>query len=194
MTIPRSALLATLLTLGACATLQQIAALRQVDFSLRGVSGVRLAGVDFSEVRSFGDLSFRDGAALAAAVQEGDLPLELELDVVAANPADNVTDARLVEMSWTLFLEGRETVGGSVDREVVLPRGEPTAVPVPVRLNLVDFYEGNARDLFDLARSLAGVGGEPKEVAVEVLPTVRTSLGPIRYPEPLRLSHTVGRQ
>ena len=184
--------LSALLTLGGCATLQQIAALRQVDFSLRGVSNVRLAGVDFTEVRSFGDLSFQDAARLAAAVQDRNLPLALDLDVVAANPADNATDARLVQMSWTLFLEGRETVSGVVDREVVLPRGEPTAVPVAVGLNLVDFYEANARDLFELARSLAGVGGEPKEVSVEVLPTVQTSLGPIRYPDPVRITHTVG--
>jgi len=178
--------------LAGCATLQQVTALQRVDFSLRGVSNVELAGVDFSRVRSFSDLSLADAAALASAVQGRDLPLRLDLDVVARNPADNYADARLVEMVWTLFLEGRETLSGVVDREVLLPRGSPTDVPVAVRLNLVEFYEGNAQDLFDLARSLAGVGGEPKEVAVEVLPTVQTALGPIRYPEPLRLSYTVG--
>lgn len=180
------------IALAGCATLQQVTALQRVDFSLRGVSNVELAGVDFTRVRSFSDLSLGDAAALASAVQSRDLPLRLGLDVVARNPADNYADARLVEMAWTLFLEDRETVSGVVDREILLPRGEPTDVPVAVRLNLVEFYEGNAQDLFDLARSLAGVGGEPKEVAVEVLPTVQTALGPIRYPEPLRLSYTVG--
>lgn len=178
--------------LSGCATLQQLGALQNVDFDLRGVSNVRLAGIDFSRVRSFSDLSFSDAAALASAVSNRDLPLDLQLDVVAVNPSDNYADARLVEMAWTLFLEDRETVSGMVDREVLLPRGEPTDVPVRVELNLVEFYEGNARDLFELARSLAGAGGEPKEVMVEVLPTVQTSLGPIRYPEPLRLRRTVG--
>ena len=178
--------------LSGCATLQQLGALQNVDFDLRGVSDVRLAGVDFTRVRSFSDLSFSDAAALASAVASQDLPLDLQLDVVAMNPADNYADARLVEMAWTLFLEDRETVSGILDREMVLPRGTPTAVPVRVGLNLVEFYEGNARDLFELASSLAGVGGEPKEVMVEVLPTVQTSLGPIRYPEPLRLRYTAG--
>lgn len=181
-----------LLALTGCATLQQIGALQQVDFSLRGVSQVHLAGIDFTRVRSFSDLSFADAASLAAAVRDRDLPLTLELDVMALNPQDNYADARLVELDWTLFLEGRETVSGVVDREVVLPRGEPMAVPVGVNLNLVEFYEGNAQDLFELAQSLAGVGGEPKEVAVEALPTVQTTLGPIRYPGPIRMSTTVG--
>lgn len=181
-----------LLPLSGCATLQQIGALQQVDFSLRGVSEVHLAGIDFTRVRSFSDLSFADAASLTAAVRDRDLPLTLELDVMALNPQDNYADARLVQLDWTLFLENRETVSGVVDREIILPRGEPTAVPVGVSLNLVEFYEGNAQDLFELAQSLAGVGGEPKEVAVEALPTVQTTLGPIRYPEPIRMSTTVG--
>lgn len=181
-----------LLAPSACATLQQIGALQQVDFSLRGVSQVHLAGIDFTRVRSFSDLSFAEAASLAAAVRDRDLPLTLDLDVMALNPRDNHADARLVQLDWTLFLEGRETVSGMVDREVVLPRGEPIAVPVGVSLNLVEFYEGNAQDLFELAQSLAGVGGESKEVAVEARPTVQTNLGPIRYPRPIRMSTTVG--
>ena len=193
MTLPRlAAVVLSLLALSGCATLQQIGALQQVDFSLRGVSQVRLAGIDFSQVRSFSDLSLSDAAALAAAVRDRDLPLSLQLDVVGSNPPDNYADARMVELDWTLFLEDRETVSGVVDREVVLPRGQPTSIPVNVSLNLVEFYEGNAQDLFELAQSLAGVGGEPKEVALEALPTVQTSLGPIRYPEPVRMSTTVG--
>lgn len=186
-----SVVLASLL-LGGCATLQQFGALRNVDFSLDGVSGVRLAGIDFSRVRSFSDLSLREAAAFATAVRDRDLPLDLTLDVVATNPEDNYADAQLLALRWTLFLEDRETVSGLVDREILMPRGQPTDVPVAVSLNLVDFYEGSAQDLFELAASLAGVGGSPKEVMLEALPTVQTSLGPIRYPEPLRLRATVG--
>lgn len=182
----------SLLLVTACATLQQLTALQRVDFTLEGASDVRLAGIDFTRVRSFSDLSLADAAALAAAVQDGDLPLALQLDVQGLNPVDNNADARLVEMDWTFFLEDRETVSGVLEREILFPRGEPTPVPVAVELNLVEFYEGNAQDLFELGLSLAGMGGEPKEVTVEVLPTVQTSLGPIRYPEPLRLSRMVG--
>ncbi|NIQ52293.1 MAG: hypothetical protein GWN71_02045, partial [Gammaproteobacteria bacterium] len=71
-------------------------------------------------MRSFSDLSFADAAALAAAVNDRDLPLDLRLDVQAHNPADNGADARLLQMSWTLFLEGRETVSGLLDDELVL--------------------------------------------------------------------------
>ena len=56
-----------------------------------------------------------------------------------------------------------------------------------MKFNLIEFFEGNARDLFELALSLAGQGGESKEVALRILPTVSTPLGPIRYPNPVTI-------
>ena len=177
---------------GGCATLGQIRALQRVDFSLDGVSGVRLAGIDVASVRSFSDLAFTDVARLADALRQGDLPLALDVRVLAENPDDNVADARLVEMDWTLLIEDRETVSGRFDREIVLPRGQPTGFPITVELNLIDFYEGSAGDLYEIARSLAGVGGASREVALEAFPVVRTAIGPIRYPGPIRIGTRVG--
>ncbi len=186
--------IAGLLALSGCATLSQITALQRVDFSLEGVSGVRLAGVELDRVRSFSDLSLTDGARLASAVANRELPLSMNVLVLAENPADNFTDARMVRMDWTLLLEERETVSGRITEELVLPRGQPTGFPVLVELNLVEFFEGNARDLFELALSLTGQGGAPKEVALTALPTIETALGPITYDRPIRIvGGTVGR-
>ena len=90
-------------------------------------------------------------------------------------------------MDWTLLVEGRETLSGVFDDEVVLPPGEPRDIPFPVTLNLVEFFDGSARDLFDVALSLAGAGGEPAELAIRASPVVQTVLGPIRYPRPITL-------
>jgi hypothetical protein len=182
------------LALGGCATLQQIAALRNVEFSLDRVSGAHLAGIDLERVRSFHDLSLLDAGRLTLAVSRGDLPLDFQVHVLAENPAANSTDARLVKMDWTLLLQGRETLSGVFDGDVLLPPGQPTDLPIGVRLNLVDFFEGSAQDLLELALSVAGVGGAPKEVALRATPTINTPLGPMRYPRPITiLNQEVGR-
>lgn len=192
--VPRPLVLAASVVLSGCATLGQITALRHVDFTLESVSDVRLAGVDLASVRSFSDLSLTDGARLASAVANRQLPLSLDVNVVGTNPADNFADARMIRMDWTLLLEDRETVSGRLVEELYLPRGEPTVFPVRVELNLVEFFEGSARDLFELALSLSGQGGAPKNVALTALPTVDTALGPITYERPIRIvSTTVGR-
>jgi hypothetical protein len=62
-------------------------------------------------------------------------------------------------------------------------------------MNLVEFVDGSARDLVNLALAISGQGGEPADVALRASPVVQTVLGPIRYPRPLTLVRaTVGRQ
>lgn len=179
--------LAAILALSGCATLQQLVALRDVDFAVDRVTDVRLAGVDLSSVRSYRDLGVADVGRLTLAVSQGDLPMDFRLHLTATNPADNSADARLVRMDWTLLLQDRETISGVFADETLLPRGRPTDVPISMSLDLIDFFEGSAQDLVELALSLAGQGGSPKEVALRATPSVDTSLGPITYPRPITI-------
>lgn len=186
------ALAATLLLAG-CATLRQVAALRSVDFHLDRIAEVTLAGVDLSSVRTPEDLSFADAARVTRAVTEGTLPLGFRLHVTAENPADNTVTARLIGMSWTLFLEGNETVSGTLEREYRLPPGEPRDIPLDVELDLLEFFDRSGPDLIDLALNLAGAGGSPKQVTLRAVPTVETAIGPISYPQPITIvSRRVG--
>jgi hypothetical protein len=181
------------LVLSSCATLQQIAALRDVDFSVDRLSGVRLAGVDLARVRSYSQLSVTEAARLASAVSQRTLPMDFTVHLTAVNPEDNSVDARLVRMDWTLLLQDRETLSGTFADETILRRGQPTDVPIDVSLDLLDFFQGSAQDLFDLALSIADPNAPPTEVALRATPTVDTALGPIRYPRPITIvSRDVG--
>lgn len=165
-----------------CATLQEIVALRQVEFAIDGVGAGRLAGIDLERIRSPSDLGAADAARLAAAVAAEELPFEFTVDVRAENPADNSTTARMVRFAWTLLLNDRETIEGVVDREILLPPGEPRTIPIRMRLDLVEFFDGSAGDLLDLALRFAGAESEGAGVKLRALPTVETPLGPIEYP------------
>jgi hypothetical protein len=170
-----------------CATLQQIAALRSVDFQLARVANVRIAGIDASSVSSYSDLRITDAARVAAAIARRELPLSFQLHVQAENPADNPVTARLVRMQWTLLLEDTETISGLVDQEMELPPGQPRDIPVAIALDLFDFFERSGPDLFNLALNLMGAGNEPSHVALRAMPTVNTTLGPIQYPQPITI-------
>jgi hypothetical protein len=175
-----------------CATIQELAALRRVDFTLDRVDQVRIAGVRVDDKRSYSDLSAVETGRLAAAVLAKDIPLDLVVHVRAANPPENSVSARLVDLDWTLFLEDRETVSGRLAGTILLPPGEPVDVPIGAHLDLLEFFRGSARDLFELALSLSGQGGATKEIRLEALPTVQTSLGPIRYPGRIVIRREVG--
>jgi hypothetical protein len=184
-------LLALGASLAGCATLEEIAALRDVDFSLAGASGGTLAGVPIDSIRTFEQLTAMQIGRVAAALAGGALPVEADLLVRAANPADNV-QARLVRLDWTLFLDGQETVSGLLDREFVLTPGQPENIPVRVRLDLLDFFDRQLEQVVNLALALAGEG-DPQRVRLEATPSIQTPIGPIRYPQPIPIEYEVGR-
>lgn len=177
-----AALVLPLVVATGCATLQQFAALRQVEFAIDGVGTGRLAGIDLARVRTADDLRAADAARLAAAVAAEELPLEFTVDVRAENPAENQTTARMMRFAWTLLLDDRETIDGVLDREISLPPGDPQLIPLTMRLDLIEFFDGNAADLLKLALRFAGADTESTEVKLRALPTVETPLGPIEYP------------
>ncbi len=185
--------LGTAAALPGCSTVQQLEALRSVDFSLGSLTGVQLAGVDLAGVGSRANLSLSGGARLAAALARGQLPLSFTLHVLAKNPMSNPITARLVRMHWTLLLEDKETVSGQIEQAYELPPGRPTDIPVAVSLDLLEFFQRSGQDLIDLAMNLSGAGGQPKHVALRATPTIDTPLGPITYPHPITLAAgTVG--
>ena len=79
-----------------CASLQQFANLRNVDFHLDSAQNVRLAGVEMDRVRAFNDLRPGDFLRLSSAVVANEMPLTFTLNVGAENPAANDVGARMV--------------------------------------------------------------------------------------------------
>lgn len=182
-----------LFLLSGCQTLQEIAQLRNVNFHIDRLADVQLAGVEMERIRNYNDLGAMDVLRLGQAVLNKELPLSFTLHLTAENPPDNRVNARLTQLDWTLLLEDRETISGNFGQTVVLEPGQPTDIPFTINLNLVEFFDKNAKDLFDLASSLAGQGGAAKNVKLQALPTVETALGPIRYPNAITIfSRDVG--
>jgi hypothetical protein len=177
-----------------CATTRQFLALRRVNFDIDNVARVLVAGVPVERVRSYNDLGALDIARLAAAATRGEIPLEFDLLVGGENPADNNTTARLVRLSWTLLLNGTETISGNIDTAYTFEPGARTVMRVPIRLDLVRFFRSSGRDAFEVACGLANLGGcRPTEIQVRAMPTVDSRLGPIEYDQPITiLRRTVG--
>ncbi len=179
--------------LGACQTIREVSTLKDVQFRIDRAANVRLAGISLAKVESYDDLRGTDVARLASALSRRELPLSFTLHVEAKNPASNSVDARLTEMDWTLLLQDQETIAGTFDREVVLPPGTPKDVPVEVELNLIDFFDKNLQQFVGLVTAISG-DGPPTNVKLRVQPTVRTAIGPIKYPSPVTVvSKDVGR-
>jgi len=189
--IPVAALIAGLglmiaLLMSGCQTLREVSNLRQVDFRLDRVSDARLAGVSLRNVDSYDDIGAGDMLRLSSAIADGQMPLAFTVHVAAQNPSENDQNARLTELDWRLLLDDKETIAGKFDRDVVIPPGEPTDIPISMELDLVDFFDGNLREIVNLALALGGEG-EPTNVKLRARPTIQTAIGPIRYPNEIMI-------
>lgn len=189
----RFVILILLAGVAGCATLQQVLALRQVRFTLDGVGDPRLAGVDLNRIASLRDVSVAELSRVAAAVGRNELPFEFQLRIGAGNPEENQVAATLTRLAWTLYLDERETIRGVVDSAVTIPPGTESLIAIRMRLNLLEFFNGSAQDLVNLAASLAGRDADPTKITLRAIPTITTPLGPISYPTPLTIvNRTIG--
>jgi hypothetical protein len=173
------------LTVPGCTALEQFAALRTVTFAFAGVSDVRLAGIRLGAGSSYASLGVADAARLGAALIAREVPIEFIAHVSAANPPENKVTARMVRLGWTLFIEDRKTLDGQLNDPIAIEPGRTFDVPLTVRFDLLQLGSGGARDLFDLALAIAGVGSLQKDLRLELMPTIETTLGPISYPVPV---------
>jgi hypothetical protein len=186
----RIALIALTIGIAGCASFGQIAALRRVAFSLGTVQDGRISGVPLSRIASYRDLSTLDLGRLALGAARKDMPLDFQLNVRADNPADNRTTASMTRLEWTLFIDDKETIEGTLDSLVSIPAGARVLIPLRMRLNLFDFFEGSAEDLVDLAAGLAGLNADPTRLTLRATPTINTPLGRISYPSPITIATT----
>ena len=173
-----------------CQTLKEIANLRNVDFDLGAVRNINLAGVQLDNIEDYRDIKALDIVKLTAAFARRDLPLSFQLEVEAENPSSNQVAARLVSLDWTLFLEDRETISGVINEERTLNPGEPVVIPVSIELELMEFFDHNARDIVELAMALSGTGGASKSVMLKAKPSIDTIVGPLSYPDEITIVNT----
>ena len=183
----RKWLVGLLVVVGACTSLQQLAALRQVGFALAGVTGGRLAGVDIGKIATGTRLSVLDYGRLTVALARQDVPLDFLVNVEALNPAENKVTAKMIRLGWALYLNEKETIHGVVDTVVVMEPGKPVIMPMRMRINLVQFFTGPAQDLVDLAAAVAGLNPDPTKISIKASPTIDTPLGPLAYPNPITI-------
>ncbi|MFQ5519130.1 MAG: hypothetical protein ACE5E3_03915 [Mariprofundus sp.] len=177
-----STLLASLL-LGSCASLHLSNDLSKVKFSLDRISSVQVAGIDLMHIDSLDELNMFQMARATLAVSRNSLPLDLTLHLKSENPLANKIAATLTRLDWTLILDGRDTISGTLEDDITLSAGNAQDIPLRLSMNMLEFFnEKNAMDLLDMALAFGAEDGAiPPGLALKIRPTIDTPFGPITY-------------
>jgi hypothetical protein len=182
---PRLLVLAALLA--GCSTMRGVGALGDLDVELDRVTAVKIAGMPLDHVKSGDDVSLDLLGKVGYATLLGNTILEADVVVRATNPPSSAVAAELLRMDWTLLLDGRDAVSGTVDRRYTIRPGQTAKVPVHVAVDLSDVLGRQATTLLRLGMALAGTGDSPVDVSLQVVPVLGTPLGGLALPVPITI-------
>lgn len=181
-----------------CTTLKNAAnaltSFQNLQFKLGAVNNFKLNGVDVSRFSQPTQISPIDYARIGAAIAQKSLPVEFTLNVLAKNPNDGssgtqATSLYLRKMAWTLLIDGRTTINGTVDQRLQIPgSGQTTTIPLTVGLDLYKFFgDQGLNDLMNLALALGGSQGSSSRLKLTARVSVETPIGVIDYPGELTI-------
>lgn len=177
-----------------CSVYQTFVNLSRLKFKLGEVGSFTLNGVNLSNKASLSDFSASEILRISQAVANGTLPVSFVLNVQAKNPNDGTggypnTNATIDDFPWRLLINDKETISGGLNNPVTVPgTGQITVIPLRMNLDLIKFYQNKGyQDLINLALSIGGNKGSSSNLTIYAQPTVSTSLGPIKYPNELRI-------
>jgi hypothetical protein len=183
-----------------CKTLKDVTnaltGFQKLQFKLGDVNNFKLNGVDVSKFSQPSQLSGFDFAAIGAAVAQKRLPVEFTLNVLAKNPNDGssgtqATPLYLRKMVWTLLIDDKTTINGTVDQRLQIPgSGQTEIIPLTIGLDLYKFFSGGSNDLINLALALGGAQGSSSRLKLTARVSVETPLGVIEYPGDLTIVNT----
>jgi hypothetical protein len=187
-------ILVMLITLSGCSVFQSIVNLSRLQFKLGQVNGFTVNGVSLSGKSSLSDFNSLDLLKISQAVAGGRLPVSFVLNVQAKNPNDGTggypnTNATISNFPWRLLINDKETISGGLQNSVSIPgTGQVSNIPLQINLDLLKFFQNKGyEDLINLALAIGGNKGSAASLTLYAQPTVSTGLGPIKYPDELKI-------
>lgn len=196
--IPAILVLALALVIPGCSSLRSISDaltnLGKLQFKLNNVSNFSVNGVDISRLNSKANLGVADAARLAQAFAQGRMPVNFTLNVLAKNPntgsgGTQPTSLFLRKMDWTLVIDDRTTINGSMNQRLEVPgNGQTTTIPLTMGLDLFSFFKDRGyEDVANLAFALGGASGSASRIKLTAKVTIETPLGMFEYPDPITI-------
>lgn len=180
-----------------CSVYETMTNLSRLQFKVGNVNGFQINGVSISNKSKIADFNALDLINLSSAFAQGTLPASFILNVDAKNPNDGTggykrSDATLQNFKWRLFLDGKETISGDLDKPLIVPgTGDVTTIPLRINIDLMKFFkEKGYESIINLALALGGNQGSSSKISLYATPTVSSPFGNITYPGELKLIDT----
>jgi hypothetical protein len=182
----RYGLLILLVAVGySCRQAQDIKAFTEAQYSLQGLSDIRLNGIDVEErIKTRQGFSNEERDSLLAAITSNSLWLSstLALHVTLPDQTEEERSLTITKLKWLLLVDGEEALKGTIHETLVLEEGlNQVPFNTPVGLAEADSqpsYTGLSRLI-----TLLGQRSDIRQhITFRIKPTIKTPVGDIESP------------
>lgn len=163
--------------------------LEKLEFKLSSVDNFKLVGIGVSKKSKLDDFSIMEGIKLKQSFDNKTLPADFTLNVAVKNPNDgdgksNPLTATIKNINWRLFIDDVPTISGDLRQSFKIPgNNQETIIPLGVSLDLYEFFgQKSYTSIANLVMAIGGVGGKPSRLKLDIMPTISTPVGDIKYP------------
>jgi len=158
--------------------------LKELKFNIQNYENFAVSGIKLDNISSTKDFSIVDGLKLIKLFNNKNLIFSFRVNVVAVNP-NTVrgkklnTRAKITELSYLFMLDGRETIKGKIEDELIVPAGgESITIPIEARIDLLKFFADKTyEEVVKLVLSLGGMNRSNRKMELFINPTIDTPIG-----------------
>jgi hypothetical protein len=179
--------------LAACGVIQTVQNIGRLKYKIASAADYKILGIEIRNKKTLKDFSSVELLKLTAGIVKGSLPVTFTLFIEAKNPNDGGgyprTDLTVESLPWKLFVDGKETAAGNIDKPVFVPgKGESTIIPLNIEFDIAStLKENNLDNVLNLLLRLGGANGKTSSLKVAARPVVGTPFGKLEYPDEITI-------
>ncbi|MGQ9819178.1 MAG: hypothetical protein ACUVQ1_04550 [Candidatus Kapaibacteriales bacterium] len=160
-----------------------------IQFKIENISKFQLLDIPISTKQSLTDFSPAEVLKISSIFSQKKLPVSFVLNIAVKNPNNgfdgkNLIPVTLKQLRWKLFIDGVETISGTLNKEYSLPTDNTLGlIPLEISIDLLQFFENRGyNSLMNLILTLGGTKSDPSIILLEAEPLLSTPFGTIRAP------------
>lgn len=160
--------------------LSSMANLVNCEYSLKNVSNVNVAGVNVRNVVN-GNITATDVVLLAAAINNKQVPLSLDVNIDVKNPTQ--TSAMLSMMDWALDISQTQFATGSTSQSYNIKPKTTSTVPLGVSTDLYRLFSKEGVNSLKTFASSFNSEGKSSQVGLRIRPSLTVGSQIIKSPD-----------
>lgn len=160
-----------------------------LHYKIESITDFRLSEVLISTKQTLTDFTPVEVLKISNNFAQGKLPVSFIINIGVKNPNNGLNGTNLIpvtlkQLKWRLFIDGIETISGTLKNEHTFPpKNEIVTLPLEVSFDLIQFFGNRGyQGLINLALQLGGVKSDPSIIQLEVEPSLSTPFGIVQAP------------